>query len=218
MVSDELKTSWGLFLPAIPFRKLVQIAMIQVWNSSNFYRSEHTHSHSMPTQFCTNPTLPPVQLLFSPLPTSSYVFTTAIRSLAVFTLLRQTKHATLLRLSVTLPSHHSHLGVLSPTGCCQGCTQIKPHQRHTPHYGFPHNWTTASYLPFFCALSHSHKPMTKYQSLVLLAHHSQQKRSSSRSIPSTHQTHTFFTTPHVSHLPLHPQGAPPAQPHAYQGL
>lgn len=78
------------------------------------------------------------------------VFMTAIRSLAVFTLLRQTNRATLLRLSVTLPLHHSHLGVLSPTGCCQGCTQIKPHQRHAPrHYSFPHNCTTASYLPFF---------------------------------------------------------------------
>lgn len=150
MVSDELKMSWGVFLPAIPFRKLVPIAMIQVWNSSNFCRSERTHSHSMPTQFCTNPTLPPVQLLFSPLPTSSYVFMTAIRSLAVFTLPRQTDHATLLRLSGTLPVHHSHFGVLSLTGCCQGCTQIKPHQRHAPwHYSFPHSWTTASYLPFF---------------------------------------------------------------------
>lgn len=148
MVSDEVKTSWGVFLPAIPFRKLVPIAMIQVWNSSGFYWPKHTHSLSMPTRFCTSPTLPPAQLLFSPLPTSWCIYDSDQIPCSLH--LAETNRATLLRLSVTLPLHHSHLGVLSPTGCCQGCTQIKPHQRHAPrHYSFPHNCTTASYLPFF---------------------------------------------------------------------
>lgn len=148
MVSDEVKTSWGVFLPTIPFRKLVPIAMIQVWNSSGFYWPKHTHSHSMPTRFCTNAPSTCIASVFPPAYLLMYLWQRSdpLQSSPCWD--KPCYSASSVSNSAFAPFP---LGcALSPTGCCQGCTQIKPHQRHAPrHYSFPHNCTTASYLPFF---------------------------------------------------------------------